>query len=55
MARQSSEPTSRRGCLILAAVVAIILLLLAAIGSGWVGQVERGKITDLPVPTGNQS
>jgi len=31
------------------------VLLLAAISLGWVGQVERGKITDLPVPAGNLS
>ena len=38
----------------LAGAIAIILLALAAIGEGWIGQVERGKVTDLPVVAGNQ-
>jgi hypothetical protein len=54
MARESSNADSRRGCFILAAAIAIILLALAAIGEGWIGQVERGKITDVPAVAGNQ-
>jgi hypothetical protein len=31
----------------------IILLALIAISLGWVGPVDRGKVTDLPVAAGN--
>jgi len=55
MARQTPERINRRGCLVVAIGVPIVLLILAAIGLGWVGPVERGKITDLPVPAANQT
>lgn len=54
MAQQSPQKINRRGCLVVAIGVPIILLLLAAIGLGWVGPIERGKITDLPVPAENR-
>jgi hypothetical protein len=47
--------TNRRGCFVFAVLIPLIVLLLVAISLGWLGQVERGKITDLPVPGGNQS
>jgi hypothetical protein len=43
------EKTNRRGCYLLAAGGALILLLLIAISMGWLGQVDRGKVSDLPV------
>jgi hypothetical protein len=47
--------TNRRGCFLFAVLISLIVLLLVAISLGWVGQVEGGKITDLPVPGGNKS
>ena len=32
---------------------ALVLLALIAISLGWVGPVDRGKVTDLPVAAGN--
>jgi hypothetical protein len=54
MERETPQRINRRGCLVVAVGVALVLLILAAIGLGWVGQVDRGKITDLPVPAENQ-
>ena len=45
--------TNRRGCFIFAVLIPLIVLLLVAISLGWVGQVNRGKIADLPVAGGN--
>ena len=53
MARGTPDRNNRRGCLVMAIGVAAVLLILAAIGLGWVGPIERGKISDLPVPTEN--
>jgi hypothetical protein len=55
MARETPQRINRRGCLVVAIGIAMVLLILAAIGLGWFGQIERGKITDLPVPAENQS
>jgi len=46
--------TNRRGCIVFTVLIPLIVLLLVAISLGWVGQVDKGKMTDLPVPGGNQ-
>jgi hypothetical protein len=43
------EKTNRRGCYLLAAGIALALALLAAFGLGLFGNIEGGKMTDLPV------
>ena len=43
------EKTNRRGCFLVIAGVVVALALLAAFGFGLFGNVEGGKITDLPV------
>ncbi len=45
---------NRRGCYILVAFLALALLSLAAIGFGWIGDVETNRVTDLPVIGGAQ-
>ena len=44
---------SRRGCSLLVVLVALVVLLLVAIGPGWLGRVDGGKVTTLPVAGGN--
>jgi hypothetical protein len=39
--------------MIFGGVIGLLLLLLIAISLGWVGPVDRGKVTDLPVAAGN--
>jgi hypothetical protein len=34
--------------------IPLVILLLVAIGMGWLGTVDRGKISDLPI-MGNSS
>ena len=53
MPPKPSENASRRGCTIFGGAMGLILLLLIAVSLGWVGQVDRGKVTDLPVAAGN--
>ena len=40
---------NRRGCFLVIAGIGVAILLLAAIGMGWLGPIDRGKATDLPV------
>ena len=55
-ASQSADsfPARRRSCLGFSALAALVVLLLLAISLGWVGNVDRGKQSDLPVVGGNQ-
>ena len=48
------DKTNRRGCSLFAIAIPFIILLFAAISLGWLGKVDRGKITDLPI-VGNAS
>ena len=43
------EKADRRGCYLMAAASAVILFVAIAVGMGWLGQVDRGKISDIPV------
>jgi hypothetical protein len=55
MSPESPQKASGRGCVIFGAVAALLLLLLIAISLGWVGSVDRGKVSDLPVVGGNRT
>jgi hypothetical protein len=39
--------------MLLSVGLGLVLLLLIAISLGWVGQVDRGKVSDLPVVASN--
>jgi hypothetical protein len=55
MPPESSQTSSRRGCLFFGVALALVVLLLAAISLGWVGQVDREKDADIPALEGYQS
>lgn len=40
---------NRRGCFVIGLIVLAVVLLVAAIGLGWLGDVDTGKITGLPI------
>ncbi len=42
------------GSYILVAFLALALLSLAAVGLGWMGEVETNRVTDLPIVGGAQ-
>jgi hypothetical protein len=46
---------NHRGCVVLAVISLLVLLLLIAISMGWLGKIDRGKTSGIPVVTGNQS
>jgi hypothetical protein len=43
---------NRRGCLLIASLVALTIFVIIALGSGWMGRVDGSKNTDLPVVDG---
>ena len=43
------DKVNRRGCSVIAILLAIVLFLAIAISLGWAGRIDRGKIVDLPV------
>ena len=53
MAHEPMESGRRRGCLAIGVVAVLILMLAVAISLGWIGQIDRGKISGLPLPAGN--
>jgi hypothetical protein len=40
---------NRRGCFVIALLVLAVVLLFGAIGLGWLGDLDTGKITGLPI------
>ena len=40
---------NRRGSFVIGLIVLAVVLLFGAIGLGWLGDVDTGKITGLPV------
>jgi hypothetical protein len=41
--------TNRRGCYVVGLIVLAVTLLFAAIGLGWLGDLDVGKIAGLPI------
>jgi hypothetical protein len=46
---------NRRGCAFLSLFGGLVLLLLIAVSLGWLGQIDRNKISGIPAVTGNSS
>lgn len=46
---------NRNGCFAIAALTVLVLLLVIAMGLGWLGRVDTGKLTDMPIPDGNRT
>jgi hypothetical protein len=51
----SEHKANRRGCVVLFALGSLILILLIAVSLGWLGQIDRAKISGIPAPADNQS
>jgi hypothetical protein len=43
------DTTNRRGCYVVGLIVLTATLLFAAIGLGWLGDLDLGKIAGLPI------
>ena len=56
MALTSQQGASnRRGCYLIAGIALLMVLVVIGLGLGWFGQVDRGKISDLPIAGGNST
>jgi hypothetical protein len=53
MVRKWTPSANRRGCLALAVIAVAFLILAIAVSLGWLGQVDTGKPSKLPVLSGN--
>jgi hypothetical protein len=49
MRHSDQGATNRRGCYLIALAVLAAILLFGAIGLGWLGSIDLGKISGLPI------
>jgi hypothetical protein len=55
MPSAADQPTTNRwGCYALGLIVLASVLLFAAIGLGWLGDLDLGKISGLPIANGRK-
>lgn len=50
--RADQRTKNRRGCYVFGLIVLASVLLFAAIGLGWLGDLDLGKISSLPISKG---
>jgi hypothetical protein len=47
--RSDQRTANRRGCYVVGLIVLATILLFGAIGMGWLGDIDLGKISGLPI------